>query len=36
MKKIIVFTFLLISSITYAQDDERIKDSMALFAPTAK
>jgi hypothetical protein len=36
MKKIIVFTFLLISLISYGQDDERIKDSLALFAPTPK
>lgn len=36
MKKIIVFSFLLISLFTHGQDDQRKKDSMALFAPTAK
>ncbi len=34
MKKIIVFSFLLISLITHGQNDQRIKDSLALYAPT--
>ena len=34
MKKVIVFSLLFISLITYAQDNERMKDSIALFGPT--
>ncbi len=36
MKKIIAFSFLLISFTVYGQDDRRKKDSIALFAPTEK
>jgi len=36
MKKIFLFSFLLLSTIIYSQDSNRKKDSIALFAPTGK